>query len=80
MKHTNIENLRDVILKNHSYEVTRREIECLYYLSLGKSSKQIASTLNISSRTVEFHLKNLRNKTGAKNRLQLLNHLSLISF
>lgn len=80
MKHATIENLKMVILKNHSYEVTQREIECLYYLSLGKSAKQTASALKISSRTVEFHLKNLRNKTGARNRLQLLAYLSIIKF
>ncbi len=75
-----LDKLKRLILKQQSLQVTRRELECLYYLSIGKSAKQTAAALNISTRTVEFHLKNLRNKTGARNRLQLLSSLSLISF
>ena len=75
-----LDNLRQLILREKSLQITRRELECLYYLSIGKSAKQTAAALNISTRTVEFHLKNLRNKTGARNRLQLLSSLSLISF
>lgn len=74
-----IESLKMIILKNQSFQITRRELECLYYLSIGKSAKQTAAALEISQRTVEFHLKNLRNKTGARNRLHLLNTLSLIN-
>jgi DNA-binding NarL/FixJ family response regulator len=46
--------------------VFRREVECLSYLSLGKSAKEIAKTLELSPRSVEFYLSNLKQKSGLK--------------
>lgn len=42
--------------------LTKKEFECLYYLSLGKSAKEIAAILSISWRTIEKHLENIRAK------------------
>ncbi|MGB0896555.1 MAG: DNA-binding response regulator [Flavobacteriaceae bacterium] len=42
--------------------LTKREVEILQTLSLGKTSKEIAEDLNISSNTVEKHKKNIKDK------------------
>jgi DNA-binding NarL/FixJ family response regulator len=46
--------------------ITPREIEVLLLICQEKSSKEIGSYLNISSRTVENHRKNLLVKTNSK--------------
>jgi DNA-binding CsgD family transcriptional regulator len=55
-------------LKTHTKDVplTRREAQCLTYLSLGKSAKEIARIIDLSPRTVEDYLRNLKNKAGLK--------------
>lgn len=52
--------------------VTAREAECLRHLSAGKSAKQTAALLNLSARTIEFHLNNLKEKAGCRTKLELL--------
>lgn len=54
------------------YDLTRREQEVLQYIYKGYSNAQIAHTLFISKRTVEFHRSNLMEKTGTKNGVELL--------
>ena len=48
-----------------------RESEVIELLMQGKSNKQIASSLNISIRTVEFHLKNIYEKFQVSSRTEL---------
>jgi DNA-binding CsgD family transcriptional regulator len=52
--------------------LTARETECLKYLALGKSIKEIARTLGLSPRTIEYYIQNTKNKTGLKSRGELL--------
>jgi DNA-binding NarL/FixJ family response regulator len=47
--------------------LSEREHEVLIHLANGLSSKQIAATLNISSRTVEKHRLNIMKKLGTTN-------------
>lgn len=49
-----------------------KEISVLNYLSKGKSAKEIASELSISPKTAEYHLDNIRKKTGLYHRSQLV--------
>jgi DNA-binding CsgD family transcriptional regulator len=49
---------------NQTHRLTSRESECLKFLVKGFSAKEIAQILNISNRTVEKHLENIRGKTG----------------
>lgn len=49
-----------------------REKEVINALLEGKSNKQIALALEISERTVEFHLKNLFEKMGVSSRVELI--------
>lgn len=55
------------------YATTGREDEIVQQALLGKTYNEIADTLCISVRTVESHLYNIFQKTGVKNRVQLIN-------
>lgn len=52
---------------------TPREIEALLHISNGNDSKTTAKLMNISKRTVDFHLANVYTKLGAENRVQAIN-------
>lgn len=51
--------------------LSKREIECLNYLSNGKSAKEIGSLLNISNRTVEAHIYKIKHKLHCTKTSQL---------
>ncbi|MCC8377042.1 MAG: helix-turn-helix transcriptional regulator [Rickettsia endosymbiont of Graphium doson] len=53
-------------------KLSYRETECIYYLSLGNSMKEIGSILNLSPRTVEHHLNSIKQKTGLLYKSQLV--------
>jgi DNA-binding CsgD family transcriptional regulator len=65
-----------IIYNGRPVEITTREAECLYHLASGKSAKQTAASLNISKRTVEFHLNNIKDKAGCRTKLELLTKIS----
>ncbi len=48
--------------------LTQREKECLKWAADGKSAWEIGNILNISERTVNFHLNNIVQKLGVSNR------------
>lgn len=52
--------------------LTAREQECLQLLAYGLSFKQIASRVNISTRTVRFHFENIKHKLGCINRFDII--------
>lgn len=52
--------------------LTRREWDVLDLLLQGKSNKMIAARLDISERTVEFHLNNIFSKLNVGSRLELV--------
>jgi len=52
--------------------MTPREFECLYWLSRGKTTAEIAPLLKISDRTVNFHITNICEKLDAANRTQAI--------
>ncbi|MEK6731838.1 MAG: helix-turn-helix transcriptional regulator [Pseudomonadota bacterium] len=47
---------------------SRREVECIYYLIRGLSAKQIGRILNLSSRTIETHVYNIKKKIGGRKK------------
>jgi len=53
-------------------QLSDREWEVLEQLLQGKSNKLIASTLNISVSTVEFHLSNIYERFNVRSRLELI--------
>jgi DNA-binding NarL/FixJ family response regulator len=52
--------------------LSRREKEVLELLLENLSNKEIASELNISSRTAKFHVSNLLSKHGVRRRADLI--------
>lgn len=53
-------------------DLSARQQEVVKLLLDGKSNKQIALALNISERTVEFHLKNIYDKFQVSSRMELV--------
>ncbi|QEY32875.1 response regulator transcription factor [Synechococcus sp. RSCCF101] len=53
--------------------LSEREIEIIELVALGLTNQEIAERLTISKRTVDNHVSNVFSKTGAKNRVALLN-------
>lgn len=54
---------------------TQREFDCIAALVRGSTIKEIASALELSPRTVEFYLKNAKEKLGCKTRSELLTNI-----
>jgi DNA-binding CsgD family transcriptional regulator len=52
--------------------LSKREKECLQYLTRGMTAKQIARILNLSPRTIEFYIENMKNKLECHNRIELV--------
>jgi DNA-binding CsgD family transcriptional regulator len=52
--------------------LTKREIECLYHLSLGKTIQEIALAADISPATVTYHVNNIKSKGKLNSRSQLV--------
>ena len=72
----------DLSMQGENYQVrtnrgkvvlTPRELDCLYYALIGFTAKVTARLLNISHRTVETHIENIKNKTGCFSRLEIIN-------
>ncbi|MCA0351010.1 MAG: response regulator transcription factor [Chloroflexi bacterium] len=62
--------LRQVQRDTTLVELTPREHEVLQHLAQGFANKQIAYQLNITERTVKFHLNSIFQKLGAHNRTE----------
>jgi DNA-binding CsgD family transcriptional regulator len=54
-------------------ELSERELEIIALVAQGLTNQEIGSTLMISKRTVDNHVSNVFTKTGAKNRVALIN-------
>ena len=52
------------------FRLTEREMQVLTWVARGKSSADIATILEISERTVNFHLDNAMRKAGVATRVQ----------
>ena len=64
-----VNNALPKIAIEESIQLTDREKECLLWTARGKSSWEIGEILNLSERTVNFHIQNACNKFGATNKL-----------
>lgn len=54
--------------KNSSNNLSNREIEVLKWAAIGKTSWEMSLILEITERTVNFHLSNSAEKMGVKGR------------
>lgn len=52
--------------------LSKRELECLFLQLRGKTVKQIAEILNLSKRTAESYIDNIKAKMGCQNKAELL--------
>lgn len=55
-----------------SYNLSKREVECLFYLVRGKSMKTVAKILGLSPRTIETYLARLKEKINCYNKSDLI--------
>lgn len=53
-------------------QLSARQIDCLYYMVKGMTSKQIANTLNLSPRTIEHYLDTIKIKLNCINKAELI--------
>lgn len=53
-------------------DLTRREAEVLYWLLQGRATKEVAVHLQISTSTVQKHLKNTYRKLDVHNKIEAL--------
>jgi DNA-binding CsgD family transcriptional regulator len=58
------------VLALSKVDLTQRERECLLWATEGKTAWETSQILNISERTVTFHLQNVQGKLGVNNRQQ----------
>lgn len=63
-------------VKDESINLTKREKEILSFLLAGKTNKEVALILDISLNTVNNHVANIYDKSGVKNRVELVNKFS----
>lgn len=54
--------------------LSARQLECLTWVCAGKSSADIAVILNISSRTVDFHIGKICRLLNVRTRVQAVAH------
>lgn len=65
------------ISRKFEYTLSPRQYEVAYLLIKGQRAKQIARALEISHRTVEDYIANLKNKLNAKNIMDLTAKLTV---
>ncbi|MCC2624385.1 MAG: hypothetical protein K0R14_258 [Burkholderiales bacterium] len=56
----------------YNYHFTKRELDCVPLLIKGYSAKQIAEELDLSFRTIESYINNIKNKTKSSSKNELL--------
>jgi DNA-binding CsgD family transcriptional regulator len=52
--------------------ISLREFQCLFFMSKGQTFKEVGKTLALSPRTVESYINNLKSKTGAGSKSELI--------
>lgn len=54
------------------FELTERELECLFWIAEGKTSDEIATILGISRNTINNYITSVMRKTGTKTRSEAI--------
>jgi len=60
--------LNQTLSEAKSYKLTEREIECLFWACEGKTAWEISRIIDVTERTIVFHLTSATKKLGAVNR------------
>ncbi len=71
LEQTTLQQL-EVKINNITTHLTKRELQCLKMLSVGKSSKEIGNQLGISHRTVETYINGIKSKTNLQFKNELI--------
>lgn len=66
------DNIYKIAPNNLPYNLTKKEHECLFLLVRGKTASEIALMLNVSKRTIETHIENIKNKFGCTKKSELI--------
>ena len=66
--------------KHANVYFTRREAECMLLLLKGKTIGAVANILNLSPRTVEYYVKNMKSKLGCRTKFELLDTVHASDF
>lgn len=54
------------------FDLSARELECLFCILRGMTAKRIADVLQLSKRTIEFYISNIKNKFGSLTKSELM--------
>jgi LuxR family transcriptional activator of bioluminescence operon len=65
-------HLLDQISKTEAFQLTQREIQCLILIAEQYSVKEMSQRLELSERTINFHIQKINKKLGTKNKYQSL--------
>tara|TARA_B100002019_G_C21143792_1_gene534641 strand:+ start:388 stop:774 length:387 start_codon:yes stop_codon:yes gene_type:complete len=60
--------------------LTQREAECMQLLMQGSTYKQAGTALDLSARTVEFYLKNIKKKMNLRKKSEVVSALENMAF
>ncbi len=70
---------KSIVVSNNNYiyakyekQLTQRELECIFYVLRGRTYKRIAKILNISPRTVEEYINNIKSKLCCNTKDELI--------
>jgi ATP/maltotriose-dependent transcriptional regulator MalT len=63
---------------DHFLTLTKREVEVLGLVLEGRSSREMATTLFCSKRTIDFHLARIYEKLRVSNRVQAVRRATLL--
>lgn len=55
-----------------SFELTDRELECLYWIAEGKTSDEIATIIGISKNTINNYITSVMRKTATRTRSEAI--------
>ncbi|MGD9304295.1 MAG: PAS domain S-box protein [Desulfobacterales bacterium] len=79
-------NLNDIVsplmrsLSAKLIKLSPTEIQVINLIKQGKTTKEIAATMNLATSTIDFHRNNIRGKFGIKNKkINLTSYLSTLS-
>lgn len=62
----------DGLAPHRKFKLTKRELQCIQLLAQGNSAKVIASKLNLSKRTIEFYISNIKEKLNVNKAPEII--------
>lgn len=67
---------KKIIITEHNIKLSKRQIECAGLLLKGLTANEISSLLNLSPRTIETYIDNIKSKFLCRNKTELIIKLS----